>query len=639
MGDGVIRDMNNRITDRAAPWLPDWAIDFIAGFILILPFVVVTLVLNDFKGMRLYGATPEWYSWIQIISPKEFLYYLSQLLIVPSVICFARMIYRLTEKAGFDRIRRAAAYLMAQPSWKLAVGWYILGYALIWASVVWIIQFTPLTDDEYVYEFQAKILAQFSIRADSPPLRQFYDNIFLVNDGRMYGQYAMGNSLIQAIGVILLGTVYSAPPVIGGYLLVLIFLAGEASYNRKCGMIAAALAATSPFYLHSVATLHSHPPATLLLGCCWLMLVYSLRWPKAWLAGLAAWFGACALGTRWVSTAVVGYPVVYYVWYRWVKDWQTRKNQIYAFAAVGVACLVYGIIIYYVITGRLLSSTYEVLWSDLGYGKGGFGKYPWGMEHTLFNGIVNVANAFFRLNFWLLGWPVTMALALYVYVPWRQKRSVYDYLFLASIISLGIMNVFYYWPGVSDTGPVTYFGLFPIYMWLTARGILRLRDRLEKPMGSGAATRFTAICVCMFVLAAVPAFHRVQIRETRALVDRINEPYEKAEEEAQKPALVFMDYYLNPVVKIAGSWVAGRRNNSPDLNDEILYVRHISDEEDRLLIESMPERHAYRLWYDFEGELNFEPVETVNDKAGDADGENSAADRAAVEKHEPGTEE
>jgi len=235
------------------------------------------------------------------------------------------------------------------------------------------------------------------------------------------------------------------------------------------------------------------------------------------------------------------------------------------------------------------------------------------MEHTLLTGIINVANAFFRLNFWLLGWPVTMALALYVYVPWRENRSVYDYLFLASIISLGIMNVFYYWPGVSDTGPVTYFGLFPIYMWLAARGILRLRDRLEKPMGSGAATRFMVICVCMFVIAAVPAFHRVQIRETSALVDRINEPYEKVEEEAQKPALVFMDYYLNPIVKIAGSWVAGRRNNSPDLDDEILYVRHISDEEDRLLIESMPDRHAYRLWYDLEGELNFEPVETVND--------------------------
>jgi len=593
---------SNSMTTRRR--LPDWAIDFFAGAIFFLLFFMLYTMFKGFDEIRKYGAELDTGSWIQHMPTTELLFYGAYLFLLLPILFWSRMIQRLLRPVSFRPLRSAIGWVMSQKAWKLAIVWFVVGYLAVGAAVLWITRHTPLTDDEYVYTFQAEIMAKGRLWADSPHLRQFYDNIFLINDGRIYGQYALGNSLLETYSIWILGTPYGVAPVAGGMILVLLFLGGEALYSRKTGMIAAALGVTSPLFLHSTATLQSHPPAAVLLGCCWLLLVYSLRWPKAWIAGLAAWYGACALGTRWVCAAFAGWPLVYYVSYGWIRDWERHKRQFYTFVLVGMACLVYGIVLYFLYTGQFLTTSYETLWSDLGYGKGGFGKYPWGLEHTFSLGLRNLANAALRMNFWLLGWPVSLVLAAYVYWPWKAKRNPYDYVLLLSILSLAFVNIFYYWPGVSDTGPVTYFIVFMPLLWLTARGVERLVDRLSASLGAVDGLRLAAVAILLLVLAAVPTFHYIQVREMGKLVDRIRAPYELVEKRVKAPALVFTDYYLRPSVFLADSWVAGRKNPSVDFNDEILYVRHISDEEDQLLIASMPNRRPYRLESDFTGKYS-----------------------------------
>ncbi len=584
------------------PRLPDWAIDFLAGAIFFLLFLMLYTMFKGFEGIRQYGASLENGSWIQHLPTMEILFYASYLFVVPPLLFWSRMIQRLLSPHPLDRARRALGWVEARPSWQLAIACYVLGYLAVGAATLWITKHTPLTDDEYVYEFQAKILAQGKLWVDSPPLKHFYDNIFLINDGRIYGQYALGNSVLETYSIWILGTPYGVPPFVGGVIVVLLFLGGEALYNRRTGLIAAALALSSPFFLHSAATLQSHPPAAVLLGCCWLLLVYTLRWPKAWLAGLAAWYGASALGTRWVCAAFAGWPVVNYVVYRWFKEWERHKRQFYAFMIVGFACLIYGVITYWMYTGRFLTTSYETLWADLGYGKGGFGKYPWGLEHSFGTGVLNLLNATIRMNFWLLGWPVSLVLAGYVFLPWKEKRSPYDFILLLSILSLSFVNIFYYWPGVADTGPVTYFILFLPLLWLTARGVERLGDRLSRNLGSRDGQRLAAAIVLALVLAAIPTFHWIQVREMHALVERVRTPYDLVEKKAKRPALIFSDYYLKASVFLSDSWVAGRRNPSPGFDDDLLYVRHVSDAEDRELVRAMPGRTPYRLTSDFLGQ-------------------------------------
>src|SRR5262249_28644486 len=59
----------------------------------------------------------------------------------------------------------------------------------------------PLTDDESSYRFMAQLLASGRVRADSPPLKLFFDRAFMINDGHLYAAYFLGWPALMAPGV------------------------------------------------------------------------------------------------------------------------------------------------------------------------------------------------------------------------------------------------------------------------------------------------------------------------------------------------------------------------------------------------------------------------------------------------------
>jgi hypothetical protein len=61
---------------------------------------------------------------------------------------------------------------------------------------------TAITDDENVYEFMARMWASGQLSAPSPPapVRAFFDNQFIVNDGRWYGIHAPGHPGALTLG-------------------------------------------------------------------------------------------------------------------------------------------------------------------------------------------------------------------------------------------------------------------------------------------------------------------------------------------------------------------------------------------------------------------------------------------------------
>jgi hypothetical protein len=61
----------------------------------------------------------------------------------------------------------------------------------------------PLTDDEASYRFGAELLAGGHLWLPSPHMPVFFDNGFIVNDGKMYSQYFLGWPALLAIGVLL----------------------------------------------------------------------------------------------------------------------------------------------------------------------------------------------------------------------------------------------------------------------------------------------------------------------------------------------------------------------------------------------------------------------------------------------------
>src|SRR5258708_25289994 len=65
----------------------------------------------------------------------------------------------------------------------------------------WVLQQAPLADDESPYRFAAELLASGRLWAASPPLKVFFDQNFMINDGRLYPVYFLGWPVILALGV------------------------------------------------------------------------------------------------------------------------------------------------------------------------------------------------------------------------------------------------------------------------------------------------------------------------------------------------------------------------------------------------------------------------------------------------------
>ena len=59
----------------------------------------------------------------------------------------------------------------------------------------------PLTDDESVYRFGAQLLSSGRLTVPSPPMKLFFDQNFMINDGRLYPAYFVGWPALLALGV------------------------------------------------------------------------------------------------------------------------------------------------------------------------------------------------------------------------------------------------------------------------------------------------------------------------------------------------------------------------------------------------------------------------------------------------------
>ncbi len=103
---------------------------------------------------------------------------------------------RLTE--AFDRL----ATLSARSAWSLTALASVLVFGLVTLSRYGLLGDTAITDDENVYTFMARTFASGRLYLESmpEPVRPFFNNQFIINDGKWYGIYFPGHSALLALG-------------------------------------------------------------------------------------------------------------------------------------------------------------------------------------------------------------------------------------------------------------------------------------------------------------------------------------------------------------------------------------------------------------------------------------------------------
>ncbi len=211
---------------------------------------------------------------------------------------------RLTD--AFDRL----ATLSARSAWSLTALASVLVFGLVTLSRYGLLGDTAITDDENVYTFMARTFASGRLYLESmpEPVRPFFNNQFIINDGKWYGIYFPGHPALLALGE-RFHLMHWVPTVSATLTVPLTFAVGRRVFGPRAALLALPLLALSPFFILSSATLLGHSTAGLLLMAFLYSTVRVLERPERmvwWLAaGIAlAWTGL----TRPVSAAAFALP-------------------------------------------------------------------------------------------------------------------------------------------------------------------------------------------------------------------------------------------------------------------------------------------------------------------------------------------
>lgn len=417
-----------------------------------------------------------------------------------------------------------------------------------------------LTDDEHAYRLIAQTLRTGALTAPSPGADlEFYQEQFVVlgPNGR-YGKYTIGHPLLLALGQALGAEVLVVPLLAA---LVVFPLAGLARrlFDPLVAAAAVALYALSPQVWVTGASLLSQPASALCLACALLAALRQEEDPArstlwAAFAGSALAFGVLV---RPLPGALFVLPVVAYVGLR-----GTGRVARLA-AAVAPVALVLALMLWINRhqSGSALTSGYQAFHGAY-EGTNSIGVV---MQGDAGAWAMSVAAALVRENFWLLGWPFSLAIVLLAgrwprpLLLWGAVSAAFAYRLLAPKA------------GVGGAGPLYLFEIVPLLCALSAAGLARLgRGTVDwlrgRPEAGTVGALVTGGIVASLAMFLPPKF------EDLGRMSRAQRELPRALAQARVArALVFYEAAVPPWT--GASWAYFPPYNAPGLDGPVLFVR------------------------------------------------------------------
>ena len=437
----------------------------------------------------------------------------------------------------------------------LAIAGSVLGHAVT-------------TDDEHVYRFIAETLRTGHLTAPSPgtDLDFFREQFVVLTERVRYGKYPIGHPVLLAIGQAL-GVEAWVVPIETALGALALFALGARVAGRPVAALGVALYALSPQVLLTGATLLSQPLSALCLvaGLWCLVAAEDAPRPTGWLLGAGAALGYGVLvrplpGALFVLAAV-GY-VALDARRRWasgaaLRSWLAR---LLAFAAPLVLCAGVFLLVNRLQTGSWVHTGYDA--SDAG-GRG-MGAMLGVEEFGIY--AMSLASHLLRLDLWLFGWPISLALC--AFAPCTRRRALLWWMIGAAWAYRLLAPK----AGVAATGPLYLFETVPLLCLLTADGLARLVAAGRLGSGPtlvsgrralGLVLAGTLVSLAMFVPVKLANLQRMG--EAQLALPRL------AAQLGLHRVLVFAEVALPGTLGL--SWAYFPRVNSPTLDDDILHVR------------------------------------------------------------------
>ena len=459
---------------------------------------------------------------------------------------------------------------------------------------------TAITDDENVYVFMARVFASGRLYLPSMPaeIRPFFDNQFIINDGKWYGIYFPGHPLVLALGA-LAGAEQWIPSLVTVLTVVMGFLVARRIFGGRAAAIAVLLFPVTVYIVLPSATLLAHSTAALAL----LTFVYgAIRIGDA--PESIRWWIVAAIGLVWAGVTRPLGPAAFAVpWLLWLvvcirKSGRTRAwTGGLVFFAIGLVSIVLFCGYNYALTGNPFQTGYQRSLELKGHVLlAGRLPAPWPLPP-----VYEVGHTILRLNFWEFGWPLSL-----LFVPFFRRTGPGILLLLSSCAVplayalIGMTNVY-------ALGPTHYSEVAVFVAILSASGLEALVERARNWAAGERWSRFVMAIPMASVFCMLLVFLPIHAASLREMSQIARAPYELVEGQELGRAVVFV-HSLPALLVPPGAWVYYHRNPRPDLLDSVLFVRHLGQDLDTQLMRFFPDRKAYIMGMQ-DGKLILSPVQ------------------------------
>ncbi|MCP3960820.1 MAG: hypothetical protein GY719_23495 [bacterium] len=519
---------------------------------------------------------------------------------------------RLVSTGGLER-RLADA-------WRAADDRKWIVYASVFALLIpaalrtFLLQGAPLTDDESAYRYMAQLVASGRVYGDSPALKLFFDNRFMVNDGKVFAHFFIGWPALLAPGVWLgipgfMNSIYSALTV-PALFAVLRRLAG--SGWAKGGTL---LYLSSPMLMVTAATETSHTSCVAALAWFTLLVLRSRDADAPWWVHSAAATVFCvAFFIRPSSALGVGLPLL--AWWLLGLRGRAAMRHFAAFAVPAVVLAALFLTVNKLQTGSYFEVAYQRAYTYAVENDFRFSLWPKEVDGGAFNELVFgdprralaiTGAALARLNVTFLGWPCSLLFGLFA------GRGRLRATLLLSCLCYLALHFYTNNVGIDTFAPMHFFELAWPALLLSVCGLERITRALAGLAGPPEGWRvrwLPAALACALVITSLIAYVPVRFAAIGKVAGNVALPFEALREAGMGPSVIFVQKPFIQYCKSAPTrgWVFVRPNNDPELTNDVLWANHLSIEKNQLLMRRFPDREGFVMAWDRDCRVVFIPL-------------------------------
>jgi hypothetical protein len=402
------------------------------------------------------------------------------------------------------------------------------------------------SDDEYNYVFLADTLAHKRLYWPAAPVKDVFSSFWQIErDGKWASMFPPGWPALLAIGGKLGSPYWLLNPLLAPISILLVYLLGKKTVSLQTGLVAAAVYASSLFYLFNGGSYFAHIACVaFLLGFALCVVQAEERRQRLWLV-LAGLCVAIAFTTRYYPVLLVfGAFAVHTVLRR-------RAHETLPWIFLGAAPIAALFLMYnYMVFGDPFSTGYH--WQQ---------QEPISLRLSPLSGLRVTLSRVRELAHWTSPvFPLLYAAAL-IYL-WRLKSlRFYDYFFPAVVFGFA----FFLMNGGERYGPRYLFDAYPFMVLTTVAGVGAFVTH-----HSGFWARFARHGLWVTCLYAICAFPFTALHFNRIVTER-QDLYRLAKKMRLNSAVVIVKADTSPLSPMP---IEDLTRNPPALQAPVLYVRN-----------------------------------------------------------------